>query len=180
MNIETIWKEYRADIKAFLHSKVANYDDVDDLLQDILLKAYKNIDNIKSESCIKPWLFQIANHMIIDFYRKKGKPREWHVGDIYWHEESIGAIQTLSFCVFPFMKALPKEIAELLIAIDIHGQSQKEYASNLGINYSTVKSRVQKARRQLRKLFEDCCYLSFDQYGSLIDFDPKSKDCEKC
>ena len=180
MNIETIWEEYRADIKAFLHSRVSNCDDVDDLLQDIWLKAYKNIHTVKSEKSIKSWLFQITNHIIIDFYRKNGKLLNFYVEDIYLGENNIDTIQSLSYCVNIFIKALPKETAELLIAIDIKGQSQKQYASNIGINYSTIKSRVQKGRIQLRKKFEDCCYLYFDQYGNIIDFEPKSKDCPKC
>lgn len=43
MNAEAIWQEYQMSLKAFLHKNVANPDDVDDLLQDILLKSYQNL-----------------------------------------------------------------------------------------------------------------------------------------
>jgi len=180
MNIERVWEEYRVDIKVFLHSRVANSDDVDDLLQDIVIKAHNKIHTVKSERSIKSWLFQIANRTIIDFYRKKNKSWTLEIEDLWLSEDSFDTMQELSHCVNPLMNCLPKKTAELLVAIDIQGQSQKEYASNLDLNYSTVKSQVQKGRRQLRQLFEDCCDLSFDQYGSVIDFEPKSKDCPKC
>ncbi|MEM9273389.1 MAG: RNA polymerase sigma factor SigZ [Cyanobacteria bacterium P01_F01_bin.143] len=180
MDIENIWEEYRADILAFLHSRVANADDVDDLLQDILIKAYKKIHTVKSERSVKSWLFQIANHTIIDFYRKKNKSWALEIEDLGLSEDSFDTMEELSHCVKLLIDWLPKKTAELIIAIDIQGQSQKEYASNLDLNYSTVKSQVQKGRKQLRKQFEDCCYLSFDQYGSVIDFEPKSQDCPKC
>ena len=180
MNIENIWKKYQAAIKAFLHSRISNFDDVDDLLQDISIKAYKNIHTVKSERSIKSWLFQIANHTVIDFHRRKNNLYEINVEDLWFHKDNVDAIQALSCCVEPFIMDLPQEIAEMLIAIDIQGQSQKDYANHLGMNYSTVKSRVQKGGRQLRKLFEDCCHLSFDRHGNLIDFEPKSNDCKQC
>ena len=67
MNIEEIWQEYRAAIKRFLHSKVSNEADVEDLLQEILIKTYSNLHTVKEQASIKAWLFQIANHVIIDF-----------------------------------------------------------------------------------------------------------------
>ena len=59
MNIKTIWEEYRADIKAFLYSRVSNFDDVDNLLQDIWIKAHKNIHTVKSEKSIKSSTFAL-------------------------------------------------------------------------------------------------------------------------
>jgi RNA polymerase sigma-70 factor (ECF subfamily) len=54
MTIEKIWSEYRLSLKAFLHSKVSNDSDVDDLLQDILIKSYENLGKLKSGDKIKP------------------------------------------------------------------------------------------------------------------------------
>jgi RNA polymerase sigma-70 factor (ECF subfamily) len=180
MDIERVWKEYNTDVKAFLYSRVSNCDDVDDLLQDIFIKACQNIHTLNSQKNIKPWLFQIASHTIIDFYRKKSKLRKLLVEGIELQEESLEPISELSHCVIPLIQDLPHETAELLLAIDIEGQSQKDYAANLGLNYSTLKSRVQRGRNQLRNLFEDCCHLTFDQYGGVVDFEPQSQHCQKC
>jgi len=68
MNIEKIWLEYKTALQRFLHSKVSNEADVDDLLQEILIKTYSNLSTVKDQTSIKAWLFQIANHTIIDFY----------------------------------------------------------------------------------------------------------------
>ena len=87
MEIENIWTAYRNKLKAFLHSKVSNPSDVDDLLQEILIKTYKNLHTIKSEEKIKSWLFQLARHSIIDFYRKTGKHRNFDSEEL-WIDES--------------------------------------------------------------------------------------------
>ena len=179
VNSEKVWSDYRSAIKAYLHMKISDPDEVDDLLQEILIKVHKNLSTVKSVNSIKAWLFQIANHTIIDFYRKRNRLRSLSAEDLWYGGESYQAQQELAQCVVSFIKALPEESAELLTEIELHGRSQKEVAAERGINYSTLRSRVQKGRDQLRNLFENCCYLSLDNYGSIVDFDPKN-NCKKC
>lgn len=180
MNVEIIWSEYRSELKAFLHSKVSNTAEVDDLLQEILIKTLSNIHTVKSEDSIKPWLYKIANNSIIDFYRKQAKSRDLTAEQLWYSEDDQSVQQSLAECVVPFINALPDETAVLLTAIDIEAQSQKDYAEALGVSYSTLKSRVQKGRTELRALFEKCCHFSLDKNGNLVDFDPKSDSCKNC
>ncbi|ELR66883.1 RNA polymerase sigma factor SigZ [Photobacterium marinum] len=180
MNIEFVWKEYQAAIRAFLHSRVSDADDVDDLLQDILIKTYQNLHAIKEQDSIKSWLFQVSSNAIIDFYRDKAKTRGLSSDDLWYEQKDSDIKDALSPCLLPFIQALPADVSELISAIDVHGLSQKEYAEKQGISYSTLKSRVQKGRMLLRKSFEDCCHLSLDQHGNVIDCDLKSNSCNKC
>jgi RNA polymerase sigma-70 factor, ECF subfamily len=181
MKIETIWSEYQSSLKAFLHSKISNPSDVDDLLQEIILKTYSSLDTLKEEDSIKPWLFQIANRTIIDFYRKSSRHNNDLNTEDLWYGDNEHDVKTeLSNCITPFIKALPADMAELINAIEIEGKSQKAYAEELGVSYSTLKSRVQKGRKELRTLFDECCHYSLDKFGNLIDFDKKSDNCRNC
>ena len=180
MNVESIWQEYQASLKGFLHKNVANPDDVDDLLQDILLKSYQNLHRVNDIKKVKSWLFQIAHNTIIDFYRKRGKSQNIHDDDLWYSQSDKGILQQLSMCVVPFINALPKQEAELLTAIEINGVSQKAYASQHGIKYSTLKSRVQKSRQSLFNLYSGCCDLSLDEHGNLLQFQEKSTSCDQC
>ena len=179
MNIETIWLDYKAALKRFLHAKVSNESDVDDLLQDILIKTHNNLSTVKDQNSVKSWLFQIANHTIIDFYRHKDKISNLKAEDIY-HLDENKVRDDLSDCILPFIKALPKEQATLLNAIDIENKSQKEYAQTLGISYSTLKSRVQKSRTMLKSVFDDCCHFEIDSKGNVFDYERKEKGCGGC
>ena len=180
MKVEDVWSEYRESIKSFLHSRISDPDEIDDLLQEILIKTHKNLPSIKSGKSVKSWLFQIANHTIIDFYRKRGRTQSVSADELWYEEDNQMAQRELSDCIEPFIRALPPEASELLTEIDLKGRSQKDYANSLGISYSTLKSRVQNGRKQLRELFEDCCNFSLDQNGAIIDFDPKSGNCKNC
>ncbi len=179
MKIEDIWLEYRAVLKRFLHAKVSNESDVEDLLQDILIKTYNNLDAVKTQKSVKSWLFQIANNTIIDYYRKQGRARTVTIEDLLPHEDSPENKIDLSNCISPFINALPDEHASLLTAIDLNNQSQKQYAEQLGVSYSTLKSRVQKSRGLLKKVFDDCCHFKIDKIGNVYDYDVKTKN-DRC
>ncbi|MFY0639777.1 MAG: RNA polymerase sigma factor SigZ [Bermanella sp.] len=180
MKLEEIWSQYREGLKRFLHSKISNEADVDDLLQDILIKTHDKLHQVRDNDSVKSWLFQMANHTIIDFYRKNKKYNELTEDDLWFSDPEADVKKELSHCVDPFVKALNHEQADLLMAIDLNGESQKEYALSLGISYSTLKSRVQKARRELKDIFEDCCDMTLDAQGNLMDYDRKSDSSHKC
>ncbi|NRA53433.1 MAG: RNA polymerase sigma factor SigZ [Gammaproteobacteria bacterium] len=175
MNIEKIWLEYKTALQRFLHSKVSNQADVDDLLQEILIKTYSNLSTVKDQTSIKSWLFQIANHTIIDFYRQKARDTALRVEDTWYTEQDNEVTNELTDCILPFIQALPAEHATLLHAIDIEKKSQKEYAQHLGISYSTLKSRVQKSRVLLKGIFDDCCHFNIDAKGNVFDYERKNK-----
>jgi RNA polymerase sigma-70 factor (ECF subfamily) len=181
MNLESIWQEYSTSLRAFLHSRVSNDADVEDLLQEVLIKTHQNLDTVASSEKIKPWLFQVTNNTIIDFYRKKGRTKDVSAADLWYAEDDdVGVEQALAKCVEPFIRALPTKSADLLLAIDIEGQSQKDYAKKAGISYSTLKSQVQRGRARLRTLFDDCCSLTLDKHGNVVEFQAKSGGCESC
>ena len=183
MTLEAIWQEYRSSLKAFLCSKISNAADVDDLLQEILIKTHQNLTKVRAEESIKSWLFQIANHSIIDFYRRNKTFSELNqeeaVSETVWLKAQERDIkQELSICIEPFIQALDERDGELLTAIDINGESQREYAESLGISYSTLKSRVQKARAQLRSLFDNCCQMQLDRQGNLMEYQSQKRSTD--
>lgn len=186
LDLEQVWAEYQQTLKAFLHSKVSNSADVDDLLQEILIKTFQNLHKVQDASSVKSWLFQLANNTIIDFYRKHARQQrdsKIDADDLWFadldHNEEFK--QNLSLCIEPFIQALPEQSASLLLAVDIKGQSQKALAEEQNVSYSTIKSRVQKNRGDLKNLFEQCCNLSLDKQGNVIDCELKPESgCGNC
>ena len=178
--IEALWREYRAGIKAFLLANVANHADVDELLQDILIKTFKSVGSVKDGAKVKSWLFQVANNTIIDFYRKRARDKGLSEEDLWYGDDSPNIHRELSKCLVPFIQALPADEADMLMAIELHGQSQKDYAAEHGISYSTLKSRVQKSRGNLYRLYKGCCVMSLDSKGGLAGCDLKEDSPIKC
>ncbi len=183
LSLEQVWAEYQQALKSFLHSKVSNPDDVEDLQQEILLKTYQNLSTIADVSSVKAWLFQLANRTIIDFYRKRARQQrdgELQADDLWFEEQEASLEQEMAECIKPFVNALPAEQSQLLEAVELNGESQKLLAEKVGVSYSTLKSRVQKGRVELKKLFEACCTFQLDKHGNLVDCEAKSKQCGSC
>ncbi|CAM2772896.1 RNA polymerase sigma factor SigZ [Vibrio tubiashii] len=183
LSLEQVWAEYQQALKSFLHSKVSNPDDVEDLQQEILLKTYQNLSTIADVSSVKAWLFQLANRTIIDFYRKRARQQrdgELQADDLWFEEQETSMEQEMAECIKPFVNALPAEQSQLLEAVELNGESQKQIAEKVGVSYSTLKSRVQKGRVELKKLFEACCTFQLDKHGNLVDCEAKSKQCGSC
>lgn len=181
MTLEQVWAEYRAAIKTFLHSKVSDPAEVDDLLQEVMMRSYLKLDTLQETGKVRPWLFQVARNAVIDFYRARGRQPELREEELWYSESNLlDASQQLAQCVEPFINALPEPSSCLLRAIELEGCSQKTLAEQQGLSYSTLKSRVQKARLELRAMFEACCHMQLDTQGNIAAFEPRNDACKKC
>lgn len=182
MNIENLWAEYRTQVKSFLHSKVADPADVDDILQEVVIKTFHSLNTVTEHKKIQSWLFQVTNNAIIDFYRQKAKRVALSKEDLWYEQLDDNSVyKDLSVCLLPFIQQLPEEDARLLTAIEIDKQSQKSYAQEYSINYSTLKSRLKQSRAKLYHLFNNCCSFSLDSQGNLLDYQSKNLSCHnKC
>lgn len=180
IDIGEIWTQYRSGLKAFVHARVSNPADVEDLMQEILIKTHIKLGTLKTQDSLRAWLYQVANHSIVDFYRRDKSKRPINPDDLWYATIDDDPLPDLTQCIEPFIDALPVEFADLLRAIDLEGKSQKEQAETLGVSYSTLKSRVQSGRKQLRQVFEACCDFSVDQRGTVVDYQKKSDQCGDC
>ena len=180
MELEEIWKRYQLELKRFLLSKLSNQADAEDILQDVLLKTHANLSTIKNANSIKPWLFQVTNNAIIDYYRQNAKAKQIEHESLWFDAQETTLQEEFAACIIPFISALPEEHAAILLAVDINGEAQKAYAQKNGIAYSTFKSQVQKSRKMLKQLFDNCCSFSLDSKGNVIDYSRKHPHCDKC
>ncbi len=174
LSFESLWLQYRQQLSSFLHARISHAEDAEDILQDVLLKSLQALPQLKSHASIKPWLFQIANRTLIDFYRSRAQRHELMQAELWYQRDDDDIQQELAQCLSPFIQQLPDDMAILLREVELLGKSQKQLAAEQGISYSTLKSRVHKGRQQLRQLFEDCCQFSLDAQGRILDCDPNS------
>jgi len=131
------------------------------------------------EENVKSWVYAIAKNSIIDYYRKKKHFSE-EVEDIFIQEElSIeNAVNELSHCIIPFINQLPKDYISIMKLSEIKNLSQKEIAENLDLNYTTVRSKIQRGRVKLKELISNCCTVIQGGKGGIIDF-KKNGNCNK-
>lgn len=183
--VETIWGELSGPLKGFLRKRVGDDQAADDLLQDVFLKIHMRLDTLEDPARLQSWVYQIARNAVSDYYRARGTlPLEEQ--DLIGGEEADAEEQgtneleeELAGSVKAMMDCLPEVYREALWLDTFEGVGQAEIAARLGISLSGAKSRVQRARAQLRQMLFECCHFQFDRRGAVIDYRPRTR-CECC
>jgi len=123
----------------------------DDLVQDVLLKAWEKQDQVQDLSRLAGWLLAILrNAHRASFRRKKF---EADIADEMLPETCIEASQELSCEMQDTLEAiheLPLELREVLIMVCFEDMSYQAVADATGCALGTIKSRLNRARRELR------------------------------
>lgn len=141
-------------------------EDVKDISQEVFLKVYRNLQHFDEKSAFSTWMYRIAMNTCIDEMRKRkgkqtysleeeledteGSYQKQFADDGETPEQSIMRKETQS----EILKALDTLSEEHKIAIilrDIRGFSYEEIAEMTDTTLGTVKSRISRARLQLKE-----------------------------
>lgn len=165
------WQEYRDALYRFVLRRVDNAAAAEDIVQDVLLKAYTQQATLKEPSKLKPWLYQISRNAIIDYYRLH-KPMESLPEELIHEteEDDERGKQELAQCMEPLLNTLPDTYSQAVKLSELDGAKQSEVASRLDISLSGAKSRVQRGRKMLRDALLQCCRVELDHRGYAVDF----------
>lgn len=180
------WKELEQRLRPYLARRVASPADVDDLLQDIFVKMHHGLADLRDDQRFGPWVYRIAHSAVVDRARRHSRAPSTTTAesdrDVVANDSDEQLESDLSECVSLFVKLLPAPYRQAITMTELEGRSQKEAAETLAISLSGLKSRVQRGREKLRHMFEECCQLSVDVRGRVIECEPRgledvSSDC---
>lgn len=176
---EAVWYELHGNLKRFIHKRIDDEIAVEDVLQDVFLKVHARADTLNDASKVQSWIYQIARNAIIDYYRThravSALPESLPALE---DEETSTVAEELAPCIRDMIGRLPEKYREALLLTEYQGLTQKEIANRLGISVPGAKSRVQRAREQLKEMLLDCCHFEFDRLGKIISYQPRCKTCE--
>lgn len=173
--IRDLWAEHRARLRGYIAKRVRDNDAVDDILQEVFLKASESLHALKSHGSIAAWLYRIAANAIVDHYRSR-KPWDELPVEVAAPEAEQNDVAELATCLQPLIADLPETYRTALVLSEIEGLPQKEVANQLHISLSGAKSRVQRGREKLRQRLLECCDIESGRSG-ITGFEPREKNC---
>jgi RNA polymerase sigma-70 factor, ECF subfamily len=141
-------------LRAFALSLTYNTDRADDLVQETIVRGWKNLDRFEPGTNLRAWLFTILRNAFLSQLRYERR----HVADPDGaHAARFGAPpeQDAKCDVQDMFEALAKlsvDRREALLLIVAEGLSYEEAAQVCGVAVGTIKSRVGRAREQLGRL----------------------------
>lgn len=159
-------ERYQDRIYSAVHNYVSNADDAVDITQDALVKAYGKLRSFDASSAFYTWLYRIAVNTAIDFLRRrKSRPVDSlddekfsEVGfepaskDVGADPEKVAVAHEQATQLRTAIGKLSYKLRSVLVLHDVEGLSQEEVAEVLKVPVGTVKSRVSRARAELREL----------------------------
>jgi len=179
-SIENVWYQYHQKLLSFIKQKVGN-DVAEDILQDVFVKIHTQVDSLKESNKLESWLFQVTRNTIVDYYRSR-KPMEaltdWLKQKNINDDEKTR--KELSLCLEPMVKMLPDKYKKAIQLSEIEGKTQQEVARLEGISLSGAKSRVQRGRKLLKEILNDCCQIEINRNNQPVSYELKEQKCEIC
>ena len=141
-----------------------NHEDAEDTLQNVLIKAYQRLDTFDGHSRFSTWLFRVAfNEALMTIRRNRSRRQDCLVDLSVVDNGCRGVSDIQDRCENSERNYVNRDLAVkamlrlnpvLRAAFLLHkreGWTHKEMAEELGISAETAKSRVYRARRQLRE-----------------------------
>ncbi|AOM84400.1 sigma-70 family RNA polymerase sigma factor [Salisediminibacterium beveridgei] len=179
--LDRMVETFEQELRGFVFKKVANPHDAEDVLQHVWLKALQQQDKIADVAHVRGWLYQIARHTVTDYYRKKRMevPRE-HVqdepGPVTFEEADNENLGCASYIQRELQKLPEKYQLPFSLYVE-KGWKHKQISTHLDLSLSGSKTRVQRAKRQLKDILLNCCDVEVDAYGNVIRYEKKRVCC---
>ena len=144
-------KELEKSMYLLAVSTLKNDYDAEDAMQNAILKAYENLNQLRATDKFKPWLFRILiNECCRLLNDKKYNADIDEATDIGEKEENLEDRITL----WETVKRLGYEYRIVVILFYYEGMKIRDIAGTLGISEANVKKRLQRARQQLDQMLE--------------------------
>jgi len=140
---------------AFCRKIAGNREKGDDLYQDALLAALRKFRSLKDPSAFKPWLFRI----LVNTFRNRFRGRRRRIALTAEMLESMAGSDprgpyVADRCVKQILEVLSPEDQALVHLFEIEGWPVRELAELFGKPEGTIKIRLSRARRKMRKALE--------------------------
>ena len=164
---ETLINRYQRQVANLIYVTMGNRDDVDDLAQEVFIRVYKSLPRFRFDATFFSWIYRITMNLCIDEIRKKKirkvlsldfltedsiekdrKDKDPHTpSDDVMTEEKIGVVRSA-------LQRLTPAHRDVLLLREYQDFSYEEIARTLGLSMEAVKSRIFRARAEMKKLLQ--------------------------
>lgn len=183
-NIENTYRECNYNLRQFIRKRIADESMVEDVLQEVFMKIHSQIDTLRDVQKLHSWIYQITRNTIIDYYRSKKAmvelPEALKSAEDSDHSDDNDVFNELTPCIQALIDMLPEKYRDAVVLTVYQGLTQKEMGQKLGISVSGSKSRIQRARQQLKNMLTECCQFELDGSGKIMSYEDKPDSCIKC
>jgi len=156
-------ERYEEKLRRYAKRFLLGYEDVEDLIQDVFLKAYTKIQSFDTDRSFNAWIYRIAHNEFINAIKKKGKePLPFFDPDtLFPHplskerpDHDLNDAETKSM-LDEFLGQIDAKYREPLVLYYYEDMDYAGLAEIMRIPKSTVGVRIHRGKAQLQKIFKE-------------------------
>lgn len=155
---------YRDRVYSLVYHMVLNAQEAEDLAQETFVKAYRNLGKFRHESNFYTWLYRIAVNLVYTQSKKYSRRRLLFTAAVQsgdpmgarWPAtpEELAQSEEAKEMILKAICQLDPRFRQVLVLKELEGLDVAEVAKILGLPEGTVKSRLFRAREDLRRLLK--------------------------
>jgi RNA polymerase sigma-70 factor, ECF subfamily len=157
---EQLVLKYQDRVYNLCRHMVQDADDAQDAAQDVFIKAYGSLKSYRPEASFYTWLYRITVNTCLD-YGKKSRPEPFddesavdNLPSAQPSPERLYESKEAGLLIEAALRRLPGKLRAVIVLKEIEGLSYEEMADALDTSIGTVKSRISRAREELRMLLQ--------------------------
>lgn len=154
----TLVERYETKLTRYGKKFLSRHEDIQDIVQDVFLSAYQNLQSFDATKRFSPWIYRIAHNAFVNALRRQSyRPvilpdfdilLSYHVTEDLGHSERER--QEMQQMIEKSLEGLAPKYREVLVLYYIEDLSYKEIAEVLRIPHGTVGVRIKRAREALK------------------------------
>lgn len=158
--------KFQSSVINMAYGMLSDYSDADDAAQEVFMRVYRGMNSFRENSSLTTWIYRITSNVCSDILRKRKRTcgtisinappdddgRQTEIKDTAPEPEETVEQNERQKAVRDAIATLRVEYREVIILCDIEQLSYDEVSEILRCPVGTVKSRLNRARNQLRKI----------------------------
>jgi len=156
-------RKYQNRILTLATRMLDNRSEAEDVAQDIFIKVFQSLHDFRGASRFSTWLYRVTVNHCLNYIRRRTRQQQTLVGaeSAEWMQESPASNPHKRLeqkerwvLVQAKLQVLSPEHRTIILLRDFEGLSYEEIADVLQLETGTVKSRLHRARMELKALLE--------------------------
>lgn len=158
---------YRKRIFGTIARLIGRPEDVEDVAQDVFLRLYFSLDQLRTPEVFEPWLYRLTVNAAYDYLRRQRRRHESRLSDLSeqqvlmadaaaGHEADQDERHRRKICetVHELLQSVSEQDRILLMLKEVEGLSLKELEAIYNVKENALKVRLFRARQRVLKAFE--------------------------
>ncbi len=151
--LEQLYHAHQPQVYALCFRLLHRPDDAEDAVQATFVRAFRALPRFRGQSSVRTWLYRIATNEALSMLRRRREGADWREESHGAPDETGGVVERLA--VRAALGRLTPAHRAILVLRLWEELSYEEIAAVLGISLPAVKMRLNRARGQFRRYYEE-------------------------